>query len=180
MAHLLRIAEAAADPADPIEKMFAVQLAWCHAQLGNLLLKAANAETIDGTVALNGAAARLSAEFRKSALAWRDYRTPVQGPRVMLVGQQNIAAVNQTEVSIDAASTSPATEKKSTDSELGTKRDRLSHVDHHLDAIVTSDHSEAEPSKAKRNNSGRAGTVTPNGNGHAALAAINGSANGCW
>jgi hypothetical protein len=64
----------AGNPSDPVERMLVEQLVLAHHKIGSLHAEAAGAK---GTAAAlcNAAAARLMAEFRKSALALKTYRT---------------------------------------------------------------------------------------------------------
>lgn len=61
-------------PSDPIEVMVIEQLALAHLNMGFLQCRAANAPTLEAVGVYGSAAARLMAEFRRSALALQAYR----------------------------------------------------------------------------------------------------------
>jgi hypothetical protein len=61
-------------PSDPVEVMVIGQLALAHLNLGLLQCRAANARKAEATWVYATAAARLMAEFRRSALALQAYR----------------------------------------------------------------------------------------------------------
>jgi hypothetical protein len=69
-----RLLADAGSPTDPIEAMILEQLALAHLNVGVFQYRATNAGTIQATAAYAGAAARLIAEFRRSALALQAYR----------------------------------------------------------------------------------------------------------
>jgi hypothetical protein len=64
----------AGHPSDPVERMILEQLILAHLNVGLFQYKATNAGTIQATAAYASAAARLIAEFRRSALALQAYR----------------------------------------------------------------------------------------------------------
>lgn len=76
----------AGSPTDPIEIMLVEQLILAHNALGRLHCKAANATQLEATQIFNAAAARLSAEFRKSSLALAEYRLASQRRKFGIVG----------------------------------------------------------------------------------------------
>lgn len=81
-----RLVRDSGNPSDPIEVMLIEQLILAHNALGRLHCKAANSTQIEATQIFNAAAARLSAEFRKSALALAEYRLAGQRQRFGIVG----------------------------------------------------------------------------------------------
>jgi hypothetical protein len=62
-------------PKDPIETMVIEQLALAHLNFGLLQCRAANARQVEAVGVYSGAAARLMAEFRRSALGLQAYRS---------------------------------------------------------------------------------------------------------
>jgi hypothetical protein len=64
----------AGDPSDPIEIMLLEQLAICHLRAAQLQGRAGEAVSMEAIELYNMVAARLSAEFRKTALALQTYR----------------------------------------------------------------------------------------------------------
>lgn len=76
----------AGSPTDPIEIMLVEQLILTHNALGRLQCKAANATQLEAIEIFNAAAARLSAEFRRSSLALAEYRLASQRRRFGIVG----------------------------------------------------------------------------------------------
>jgi hypothetical protein len=64
----------AGSPADPIVIMLIEQLAVCHLRAAQLQSQAGQAEGLEAIELYNAAAARLTAEFRKTALALKQYR----------------------------------------------------------------------------------------------------------
>jgi len=64
----------AGPPTDPVERMLLEQLALAHHSIGRLHVRAGTAEGLEAVTACHAAAARLQAEFRRSALALQAYR----------------------------------------------------------------------------------------------------------
>jgi hypothetical protein len=69
-----RLLAESGNPSDPIEEMIIEQLALAHLNVGLYQTRANNATTLVEATAFAGAAARLIAEFRRSALALQAYR----------------------------------------------------------------------------------------------------------
>ncbi len=87
--------EAAGTIKDPIERMLTEQLIVAHHRITELHAESACADTPKIKELYNAAALRLLNEFRKTALALREYRTPVVSKNLTLVNQQNVASGNQ-------------------------------------------------------------------------------------
>ncbi len=87
--------EAAGTIKDPIERMLTEQLIVAHHRITELHAESACADTPKIKELYNAAALRLLNEFRKTALALREYRTPVASKSLTLVNQQNVASGNQ-------------------------------------------------------------------------------------
>ncbi|MHB9048664.1 MAG: hypothetical protein ACYC35_22335 [Pirellulales bacterium] len=85
----------AAQPGDPLESMLAEQLLWAHHTIGQLHTKAASAQTAEEAGIYHSASARVMAEFRRTTLALREYRSPAVPRQVTVVNQQNVAAGDQ-------------------------------------------------------------------------------------
>lgn len=85
----------AGNPTDPIERMMIEQLALAHFRVGRLHTRVAEARTVDEVKAFSAAATRLTGEFRRLALAIRQYRQPVQTKHFTVVRQQNVAENQQ-------------------------------------------------------------------------------------
>jgi len=73
-AFLDRIFADAGSPSDPVEVMLLEQLVLAHLRAGQLQAQAGMAEGLEAVRLYNAAAARLLAEFRKTALALKSYR----------------------------------------------------------------------------------------------------------
>ncbi|MBM4072097.1 MAG: hypothetical protein FJ271_24700 [Planctomycetes bacterium] len=71
------IMKSAGNPTDPIERMLIEQLVLAHHNIGRLHVAAATARNAEEANVYNAATARLTAEFRRSALALRTYRMPL-------------------------------------------------------------------------------------------------------
>ena len=112
------VLEAAGQPTDPIEMMIIEQLLWAHHRIGILQTEAVCAKTVEAAILYNTAAARLMAEFRKSSLALREYRTPVVQKNITVVKQQNVAAGDQQIAYLDGNSAVPSGVGKNRDTEL--------------------------------------------------------------
>ncbi len=98
-------------PTDPIQVMMVEQLALAHLNMGFLQCRAANAPTLKAAEVYGSAAARLMAEFRRSALGLQAYRA---ASRQLASDPSNdmVVAAGQAE--------GPAgSEKKACDNELG-------------------------------------------------------------
>ena len=72
--YLKQLLHDAGNPTDPIEVMLIEQLVLAHHNLGRLHVRAASAKDIQEHEVFNAAAARLTAEFRRTALAVGHYR----------------------------------------------------------------------------------------------------------
>jgi hypothetical protein len=69
-----KLLEQSDSPTDPIEIMLIEQIALAHFHIGRLHLKSCSTAQAQLAVAFADAATRLTAEFRRSALALEDYR----------------------------------------------------------------------------------------------------------
>ena len=107
------------DPLDPIARLFLDQLCWLHFRGAELLASSAGGRLPAEQAGIYiAAAARLFAEFRKSALALREYRAPVRQPSTVTV-----VANNNTQVAVmDGKATVQTAEEKVIDSEVGSKQ----------------------------------------------------------
>jgi hypothetical protein len=65
----------AGSPTDPVEIMLLEQMALCHLRSMQLQGQAGEAKGLEAIELYNSAAARLTAEFRKTALALKEYRS---------------------------------------------------------------------------------------------------------
>lgn len=145
---------ASGNPKDPIEVMLLEQLAWCHQRLGALHCQAAEARTVEVAVAYDAAAARLMAEYRKSALALRVYRSPLIPRQVTVVKQQNLAAGDQQIALVDGGTHNEALPEKTSNIELGSNQGLLHHVER-TNTFATADRGAPEFVEAKRLNGRR-------------------------
>jgi len=82
-------------PQDPVERMLIEQITLAHHNIGRLHSSAAAAKTVDEAKVYNAAAAKLLGEFRRTALALKQYREPTPARQYTMVRQQNIAAQQQ-------------------------------------------------------------------------------------
>lgn len=98
--------EEAGNPDDPIERQMIEILAVAHARVLRLHADAAGATDPQVEVAYNGAAARLTGEFRRLALALREYRSPISGKQTKIehtvIHQQNVTSGQQEVSYVDA------------------------------------------------------------------------------
>ncbi len=83
--------EQAGAPTDPVEVCLLEQLFLVHNRLAMLQAQAAEAKTLEEAKVYNSAAARLLAEFRRLALAIRQYRQPTGSRTFSVIHQQNVA-----------------------------------------------------------------------------------------
>lgn len=84
------------DPQDPMERMVIDQLCWLHFRAGQILVASADSKLpADQAAVLTAAATRVIAEFRKSVLALREYRSPRREvPNVTINTNTQLAVVN--------------------------------------------------------------------------------------
>lgn len=95
------------NPNDPVAVMFIDQLCWLHLRSGSLLAAGTDGALQPASVAaLTAAATRLIAEFRKSALALREYQSPIRQPTNVTINASAQVAV----VEAPAAASEPAAE----------------------------------------------------------------------
>jgi hypothetical protein len=149
-----RVLAASGAPKDPIEAMLIEQLLWAHHRLADLHVTATAAKETDQVSALTSAAARLMAEFRKSSLALREYRSPTMPKQVTLVKQQNVAAGNQQVAMVEADAAGQLPVKRAGDSELGSKQKLVAHAET-TPTFPTAARREAEPAQTTRTDTGR-------------------------
>lgn len=110
--YLDKLLEEAGSPNDPVERMLVEQLALAHHNLGRLYLQAAQAATTEEAEVFNTAAARLLAEFRRLALALREYRAPMTPKEVTMIGQQNVAKGLQQIANLEQGATGTSEKKR--------------------------------------------------------------------
>jgi hypothetical protein len=113
-----KMLEAAGHPTDPIEVMMVEQLLWAHHRVGDLHAQAAVATTMEAADMYSGAAVRLMAEYRKTSLALKEYRTPPAPKTVTVVQQQNLAAGDQQVAYIEGKGGNLLPEKGTSNNEL--------------------------------------------------------------
>ena len=84
------------DPKDPLEVMLIDQLCWLHFRAGQILVASADSKLpADQAAVLTAAATRVIAEFRKTALALCEYRSPRREvPNVTINTNTQLAVVN--------------------------------------------------------------------------------------
>lgn len=83
------------DPTDPIERLMVQQLALAHHRIGQLHIRAESADSVEAAKQYAAAAVRLTGEFRRLALALRQYRQPVSTKHFTVVKQQNLSNGDQ-------------------------------------------------------------------------------------
>jgi hypothetical protein len=81
-----KLLEQSGSPTDPIEIMLIEQIALAHFHIGRLHLKSCSTAQAPLAVAYADAATRLTAEFRRSALALEDYRAKQIARKQLVVG----------------------------------------------------------------------------------------------
>lgn len=85
----------AGNPTDPVERMLIEQLAMAHHRIGQLHAQAEQAQASEQAKVYLTAAARLTGEFRRLALAIRQYRQPMPRRSFTLIKQQNLTPGGQ-------------------------------------------------------------------------------------
>lgn len=111
---------------DPVEVMMIQQLILAHHRVANLHVSAATAEKVDTREKYSAMAQRLLAEFRRLALALREYRSPATGRqstvvhRIDRVDQLNHAEATQDISYAKAAGPGGGVSMTCSDTELGT------------------------------------------------------------
>jgi hypothetical protein len=79
-------------PKDAIEQMLFDQAAIAHQRLAQLQAQAHKAKTLEAAKVYNQAATRLMGEFRRFALAIKQYQQPPSAKSFAVIHQQNVAA----------------------------------------------------------------------------------------
>lgn len=166
-----RLLAASGAPKDPIEVMLIEQLTWGHHRLANLHVAATVAKISDQVSALTNASAKLMAEFRKSSLALREYRSPTIPKQVMVVKQQNVAAGNQQVALVEAEAAGQMRKKRADDTELESKQTLVAHVQP-APTISTAACREAEPAQTTRTDAPRSAAIERSGPTKPPLAAL--------
>lgn len=117
LAYQDQLMESLGNPKDPLLRLLIQQMLWAHFAAGFLHVQSAAAETPETANCLSSAASRLTAEYRRSLLAIRDYRSaPV--PAQVFVNQQNVATGDQQIAYIDPNKASATSGKTTSHSEL--------------------------------------------------------------
>jgi hypothetical protein len=124
LATFLKDAEATADP---VERMMLEQMALSHYAIGGLHVRGSACERPDEVIAFLTAAARLQAEFRRSALALQAYREAAQGKRSEDIPQRPARTEDPARGKNGA---SRKTLKVFHDSELGSNHNRVKEYFH--------------------------------------------------
>lgn len=89
---------------DPIESMMIQQLIMAHHRIANLHVSAATAKKVDACETYSAMAQRLLAEFRRLALALREYRSPATGKQTTVVHRiDRVEQLNQAEGTQDVS-----------------------------------------------------------------------------
>lgn len=178
-AHLDNVLAASGKPTDPNEIMLAQQLLWAHHHVGNLISKAAQATTLQEVEVYNQALARIMAEFRRSTLALRDYRSGPSPKQITLVKQQNVATGNQNVAMVDGATSTEAAAEKDRDGKLANKQPRLNHVEFSsgFPALPATDCGALEPVEVQRPDPRRARKAPASGRAQSPLEIFNGAEN---
>lgn len=98
----------AGNPTDPVEIMLVEQLALAHHRVAQLHVQAEQSKTIDEAKVFTVAAARLTGELRRLALALNQYRQPVPKRSFTLIKQQNLSRAGQQVAYLDRANENQA------------------------------------------------------------------------
>jgi hypothetical protein len=123
-----RFLAAAGNPTDPVEVMLLEQLMLANHQINTLYAQAAESSAIEDKEVYNSAAARLLGEFRRMALALKEYRTSTAPKQLTVVEQQNVAAGNQQIAYVNGkAAPLPSPEKASNTHIRSKPQEALSH-----------------------------------------------------
>jgi hypothetical protein len=125
-------------PTDAIEVMLIEQLMWAHHRIGDLHVQASTASSPETSEIYSTAAAKLMAEFRKTSLALREYRSPVVAKQITVVKQQNVAGGDQQIALVDNRPNGVGPHPTESEPELLENRKALTHEKATLfDASVT-------------------------------------------
>lgn len=129
---------------DPIEAMLVEQLVLIHYRLARLHREAADARTIEQIKVYNAVATRLTAEFRRLALAVRAYRQPPAARSFTVVKLRNerTGAAGEQQTYADE---SPAQEHEAS---FSSRRARLTNID----GDESNEHSPQPPARGRRSN----------------------------
>ncbi len=140
------------------------------------------ATTTEAAALYNAAAARLMAEFRKTSLALREYRTPVLQKQITVVKQQNLAAGDQQIAYLDGQAARPSGRAaKNHDTKLGNNRQEA--ITHEPQTVFipqpkTGRGRAAEPIPARSVDATRPQAIAAGGPCEPTVAAIHGPYNG--
>ena len=174
------ILTASGKPSDPIEVMLIEQLLLAHHRIGDLHAHSACSESAEEAVLYNGAALRLMAEFRKTSLALREYRTPVATPNVTVVRQQNVAKGDQQIAYVDDKGQKKEQENVASNSELGSNNVKaITHEQppNFIPQSTASGSRETQPVETRQVDHAGTPTLTSGGNGEQTLDPFNWSEN---
>ena len=117
-----KLLEQSGSPTDPIEVMLIEQIALAHFHIGRLHLKSCSAADGLLSVAFADAATRLTAEFRRSALALEDYRAK----QIARAQSTTVTAVKTVVAEPDAKPKRPAKKKAVRNEVSGTPTEEMS------------------------------------------------------
>jgi hypothetical protein len=162
--------------------MLIQQLLLAHHRIGDLQVQAAKATTTEAAALYSAAAARLMAEFRKTSMALREYRTPVLQKQITVVKQQNLAAGDQQIAYLDGQAARPSGRAaKNHDTKLGNNRQEA--ITHEPQTVFipqpkTGRGRAAEPIPARSVDATRPQAIAAGGPCEPTVAAIHGPENG--
>ncbi|MEI8374135.1 MAG: hypothetical protein WCJ35_15030 [Planctomycetota bacterium] len=172
--YLDKLRRESGDPSDPIERMMVEQIAMAHFRIGQLHARAESAKTSEESKIFLGAAARLTSEFRRLALALKQYREPNGKRQFTVVRQQNVSAAGQ-QIAYVAQNNSSHKNVLSDDSKLTSKRLDYAPQGTPFPELQTSGSRTTEPIVARTVDAGGARTAAADGPPEPALEALNGT-----
>jgi hypothetical protein len=158
---------AAGNPTDPVECMLLEQLLMAHHQISGLYGETADVSAPEGKELIHAAAARLLGEFRRTALALKEYRNAASLKQLTVVGQQNVASGNQQIAYLGGKAAPPPawTAEKTADIKMENKQEVLSYEPQtvSIPQFQTRGGRETEPSLAWSDDAGAARAASSSG-----------------
>ena len=108
-------------PTDPIEVMLIEQEMWAHMAIGRLYVTAGGANDANALGIFAAAIARMMAEFRRTALALKQYKTSAPPAQLTVVQNTHVSTGDQQVAVIGNPSDLRRSEKNGSESQLGSK-----------------------------------------------------------
>jgi hypothetical protein len=170
-----QLLQSAGGSTDPVESMLLQQLNLAHHRVAQLHAQAAEAKDIEAAKVYSTAAARLTGEVRRLALAVKQYREPSSKRLFQLIKQLNVTAGSQQVAYVEQCGQSSGIPFNNVGSEQGSKRIEYAAQTPLISESQAAGSRPPEPSPARPADASGTGAVTASGPQAQTVAAVDGA-----